>query len=63
MVQYEETMPCGEVPSDHFSSRKMLSIFASVTLAFLEGSQDKTSITQICVVDINANYQIGSWSN
>lgn len=36
---------------------------ASVTLAFLGGSQDKTPITQICVIDINSNYQIGSWSN
>lgn len=59
-VQYVETMPCSEVPLAHV---KWYLILAGMTLAFLGGSQDKTPITQIYVVDVNSNYQIGSWSN
>ena len=56
-------MPCSQVPSDHFSTCKCHLILAITRWAFLRESQDKTPIPQICVADINCDYQTGSWSN
>lgn len=63
MIQRGKITPCGEVPSDHFSTCKCHLILASSTLAFLRESQDKTPVPQICVADVNCDYRTGSWSN